>query len=133
MGNIPIYRDNIRKSLQSFDTAKELISQGTNITVLPEGNRSLDGHLLPFRKLPFYFAKQSGACIVPIAISGVFKMKNKHSFHLNPGNIVVRFAHIIDEKEVAELDEQRLLEMTRECIYSKLESFEAGETENEMV
>lgn len=131
MGNIPIYRDHIRKSLKSFEKAKEKIEQGIHITVLPEGNRSLDGKLLPFKKLPFHFAKQCEASIVPIAISGVFNMKNKNSFHLNPGKIIVRFAPVIESRQVAEMDTDTLLEMTRERIYSNLEPFEAGDSNHE--
>ncbi|MCF7808742.1 MAG: 1-acyl-sn-glycerol-3-phosphate acyltransferase [Candidatus Marinimicrobia bacterium] len=131
MGNIPIYRDNVRKSLRSFEEAKQRLEDGIHITVLPEGNRSLDGKLLPFKKLPFHFAEQCGAHIVPIAISGVFNMKNKHSIHLTPGNIVVRFGPIIDPNQVSEMDAQTLLEITRERIYSGLEAFESGEDNHE--
>ncbi|MCF7823186.1 MAG: 1-acyl-sn-glycerol-3-phosphate acyltransferase [Candidatus Marinimicrobia bacterium] len=126
MKNIPIQRDNIRASLRSFEQAKTMLNQGINITVLPEGNRSLDGKLLAFRKLPFHFAKESGTTIVPIAISGVFAMKNKGSFKLKPGEIVVRFGPIIKRSEIAALGVQEIMELTRERIYSRLEPFEAG-------
>ena len=125
MKNIPIYRDNVRKSLKSFETARACLDQGINITVLPEGNRSLDGRLLPFRKLPFHFAKKSEATIVPIAISGVYHMKNKQSFYLNPGRILVRFAPVIHTESVASLSAEDLMNLTQQRIFSNLESFEA--------
>jgi len=126
MRNIPIDRENVRSSLKSFQEAKSLIDAGVCITVLPEGNRSLDGKLLPFKKLPFHFAVESGAAIVPIAISGVFSMKNKGSFKLNPGKIIVRFGPIIHADEIARMDTDELMVLTLERIYLKLEPFEAG-------
>lgn len=126
MGNIPIHRENIRRSLQSFETAKALLNQGIHITVLPEGNRSLNGKLLPFKKLPFHFAKESGATIVPMAISGVFAMKNKGSLHLKPGTLVVRFGALIHAEQIAQIETEALMVLTRERIFALLEPFEAG-------
>mgnify|MGYP002639546084 CR=1 FL=1 len=124
MGSIAIDRTNVRQSLRSFEQAKELINQGINITVLPEGGRSLDGRLLPFKKLPFRFAKESGASIVPISISGVFKMKNKGSLQLRPGRLVARFGAIITADKIAKLDINELMDMTHERIQGGLEPFE---------
>jgi len=126
MGSIPIDRNNIRHSLRGFKIAANMIDQGIHITVLPEGGRSLDGKLLPFKKLPFHFAKESGASVVPIALSGVFNMKNKGSFHLNPGKIFVRFGPIIRAENIASMDILELMEITRKGIYAGLEPFEAG-------
>ena len=131
MGNIPIPRQNIRGSLKSFNKAVALLKQGTHITVLPEGGRSLDGQLLPFKKLPFHFAKDSGAHIVPISISGVFQMKNKGSFKLTPGALVVRFGKIIRAEAIAQLDLDELKIMTSEAIQDGLEPFEAGKQTND--
>ena len=127
IGSIAIHRDNIRLSLKSFKAAQELLDQGIHITVLPEGGRSRDGLLLPFKKLPFRFAKESGASIVPIAISGVFNMKNKGSLHLNPGQIQVRFGPIIQAQKIADLDIDDLMGLTHHHIQALLEPFEAGQ------
>ncbi|MEA3287037.1 MAG: lysophospholipid acyltransferase family protein [Candidatus Marinimicrobia bacterium] len=127
IGSIPIHRDNIRLSLKSFAAAKKLLDRGIHITVLPEGSRSKDGLLLPFKKLPFRFARESGASIVPIAISGVFSMKNKGSLHLYPGQIHVRFGPVIQAEKIANLDIDDLMELTRKRISSRLEPFEAGQ------
>jgi len=129
MGNIPIHRKNVQLSLKSFQQARNLLDQNICITVLPEGNRSLDGKLLPFKKLPFHFAKESSAAIVPTAISGVFSMKNKGSFKLNPGHIVVRFGPIIQRDEMVRRDLRELMDLTWDRIHSRLEPFEAGRQE----
>ncbi len=126
MGSIPIDRNNIRHSLRAFKQAETLLKKGIHITVLPEGGRSLDGRLLPFKKLPFHFAKESGADIIPIGISGVFKMKNKGSFHLNPGKLSVRFGPVISAETIATMDLPALMEETRLCMGELLEPLESG-------
>ena len=126
VGNIPIQRDNIRGSLKSFNHAKQRLQEGVHITVLPEGGRSLDGQLIPFKRLAFHFARESGAHIVPMSISGVFKMKNKGSFHLKPGKIIVRFGSIIRAETMADMDLDDILSATYKIIYNGLEPFEAG-------
>lgn len=127
MGNIPIKRDNIRSSLKSFNQAKQALEQGFQIVVLPEGGRSPNGQLLPFKRLVFRFAKESGAHIVPVSFSGVFKMKNKDSFHLNPGHIIVRFGKLIRADAIATMELEDIMEATYEAIHKGLEPFESGE------
>ncbi len=126
MGNIPIRRENIRASIQSFNLAKKELDNGIPIVVLPEGGRSPNGQLIPFKRLVFRFAKDSGASIVPISFSGVFNMKNKDSFHLNPGPITVRFGKIIRAEAIKEMDLDEVLSVTYDAIYAGLEPFEAG-------
>ncbi|MBT4130293.1 MAG: 1-acyl-sn-glycerol-3-phosphate acyltransferase [Candidatus Marinimicrobia bacterium] len=126
MGNIPIKRENIRASLKSFNLAKQALQQGFPIVVLPEGGRSQDGQLVPFKRLVFRFAKDSGAHIVPISFSGVFNMKNKGSLHLNPGPITVRFGTVIRSETIAEMELDEVLSATYNAIYDGLEPFEAG-------
>lgn len=127
MGNIPIRRENIRSSLESFNQAKKALGKGFPIVVLPEGERSRTGQLIPFKRLVFRFAKDSGAHIVPMSFSGVFNMKNKESFHLNPGPIVVRFGKLIRAEAIAKMELDEILTATYDTIQAGLEPFEAGE------
>lgn len=129
VGNIPIPRNSVRGSLKSFERARDELKRGVQITVLPEGGRSLDGGLIPFKRLVFRFARESGAHIVPISISGVFKMKNKGSFDLRPGKIVVRFAPVIRAETIAHQELDDILNRTYKAIYAGLEPFEAGRSE----
>jgi len=126
MGNIPIRRENIRSSIRSFNLAKQKLQEGIPIVVLPEGGRSSDGQLTPFKRLPFRFAKESGAHIVPLSFSGVFNLKNKDSLHLNPGPIIVRFGSVIRAETMADMDLDNILSATYKVIYNGLEPFEAG-------
>ena len=56
----------------------------------PEGTRSLDGRLGPFKKGPFHIAKRTMTPIIPMTISGAFEAKQKGSWVLRPGLIKVK-------------------------------------------
>jgi len=58
LGSIPIERENIHGSINSMRKTEMAINEGVSIIILPEGHRTLDGNLKPFKKLPFYLAKK---------------------------------------------------------------------------
>ncbi|HKJ05333.1 MAG TPA: lysophospholipid acyltransferase family protein [Geopsychrobacteraceae bacterium] len=86
---IPIDRSNRRKAMQSMITAAQRIKDGTSVIVFPEGTRSPDGKLLPFKKGGFLIALKAQAPIVPIAIDGSFSLLPRGSFLVRPGEIKV--------------------------------------------
>jgi 1-acyl-sn-glycerol-3-phosphate acyltransferase len=69
-GYISLDRENPRKALKAMDEAAKRIQDGTNILVFPEGTRSLDGKLLPFKKGVFSLAMKARVPIVPVGIRG---------------------------------------------------------------
>ncbi len=89
---IPVARDgkpqNAQKNVRS---AASLLARGTHITVFVEGTRSRDGHLLPFKKGPFYLAQESGALCLPVTIYGTASMMRKGSLRIFPATAHVTF------------------------------------------
>lgn len=69
-GMIFIDRTNREKSVASLEKAGRLIKKGKHVIMFPEGTRSKDGEVLPFKKGPFVLSSQANIPIVPIAISG---------------------------------------------------------------
>ncbi len=53
-GYISIDRENPREALKAMEEASRRIREGTNIIIFPEGTRSADGKLLPFKKGGFH-------------------------------------------------------------------------------
>lgn len=119
-GYIPIDRSDRRKALLSMKEAARRISDGTSVTIFPEGTRSPDGELLPFKRGGFMLAVQSGASLVPVAIRGSFDIMSKNSLRLKPGRIDVSFFPPVDVigKTAQELPE--LMEQIRAPIATQL-------------
>lgn len=125
-GYIPIDRSDRRKALLSMKEAARRISDGTSVTIFPEGTRSPDGELLPFKKGGFMLAVQSGARLVPVAIKGSFEIMSKNSLRLKPGRIDVSFYPPVDVtgKTAQELPE--LMEQIRAPIATRLSAESAA-------
>jgi 1-acyl-sn-glycerol-3-phosphate acyltransferase len=79
-GYISIDREKPREALKAMDEAAQKIRNGMNIVIFPEGTRSIDGTLLPFKKGGFTLALRAMVPIVPIGIYGTSRLQPKGSF-----------------------------------------------------
>jgi 1-acyl-sn-glycerol-3-phosphate acyltransferase len=116
VGNIPIDRKNIHSSIKSMKTTEKILKKGKSIIILPEGHRTLDGNLGPFKKLPFHLAKQAGVPIIPIGLSGLFQLKHKGSWLIQPRPIKIKFGQPISPEKIHSLTTEELRDYVRERI-----------------
>lgn len=91
-GYISIDRFNRSSAFASIDEAAAKIQQGVSVMIFPEGTRSRDGSLLPFKKGGFVLAVDSGVPIVPLVIQGTQTIMPKGSrlVHPNPVKLMIR-------------------------------------------
>ena len=91
-GFVAVERNGSREAAQeSMGQAMRVLASGVHITSFPEGTRSRTGHLLPFKKGPFYLAQQTGAPVIPVSIYGTEAMMRKGSLRVAPGDAHVHF------------------------------------------
>jgi len=91
-GAIPIDRRQLSAAKNSLAIVEDALRGGASLLISPEGTRSADGHLQPFKKGPFHVAVNARAKIVPLIIHGAFRLKNKTRWTLRPGIISVDVA-----------------------------------------
>jgi len=108
LGNIPIDRKNIHASIRSIKKTEQVLRNGTSIAILPEGHRTLDGKLRPFKKLPFHLAKQARVPIIPIGLSGLFQLKSRDSYVIRPRPITIRFGKPVTPDTIEKLSKEEL-------------------------
>jgi 1-acyl-sn-glycerol-3-phosphate acyltransferase len=83
---VPVERGSRRDAAAaSVAAAGDALKYGLNILVFPEGTRSKDGRLSKFKKGPFFLAQQTGAPVIPVAVSGTETMMRKGSAAITPG------------------------------------------------
>jgi 1-acyl-sn-glycerol-3-phosphate acyltransferase len=93
---VPVTRGGSRAEAEhSVAIAADALRSGLNITVFPEGTRSADGQLLPFKKGAFFLAADTMASMVPIVIHGTRAMMPKGNLKLVPGEATVEFLKAI--------------------------------------
>jgi len=117
-GFVAVNRSNSRAALDSIHDAIAVLHSGRGMLVFPEGTRSPDGKLLPFKKGPFLLAMEAGVPVVPITISGSHEAWPKGKMSLHPGEVVVHFHPPIDPRRFARKED--LLVAVRAAIHSAL-------------
>ena len=94
---IPVDRSGDWESaVESVAAARRILDKGIHITTFVEGTRSPDGRMLPFKKGPFYLAKETGAPCIPVSIWGTETMMAKGSIRIHPGTAHVVFHPPLD-------------------------------------
>lgn len=113
-GNIPIDRSNRAAAFESLRVAGEKIRREKAVVVMfPEGTRSPDGELLPFKKGAFVLALNLGVPVIPVGVSGSRRLMPKGSFLVRPGRITVRVGAPIEVDGLTVDDRDLLLERAR--------------------
>ncbi len=122
---VPVSRGHSKEEAQrSVEAAAEAIRSGLHITIFPEGTRSLDGKLLPFKKGAFFLAAETGAPMVPVVIRGTAEMMRRGSWKVYPGVAVVEFLPLVRPGEFASKEE--LMEAVRGAMERALAVVEVG-------
>ncbi|OPL12995.1 MAG: hypothetical protein AVO38_03340 [delta proteobacterium ML8_D] len=86
-GYIPVDRSGGKAAMRSLQKAAKKVKKGTPVVIFPEGTRSPDGRLMPFKMGGILIAIKAGCPIVPVAIAGSHKVLPKGSIRVRPGRI----------------------------------------------
>ena len=89
-GYIPVDRSHGRQALKSLDEAAERIAAGVSVVIFPEGTRSMDGNLLPFKPGAMVLAIKAGVPVVPVAIVGTHQVLPKGKLLARSGRVIIR-------------------------------------------
>jgi 1-acyl-sn-glycerol-3-phosphate acyltransferase len=86
-GHLSVDRSNARAAMRSFDEAVRKLRSGSSVFFFPEGGRSDDGTLKPFKSGPFLLAIKAGLPIVPVAVQGTREVLLTGSMYIHPGRV----------------------------------------------
>ena len=100
---IPIERKNLFSAIESIKKAEDVLRQGIHIGILPEGTRTMDGKIKPFKKGGFHMAINTNTSIVPVGVSGAYEFKPKHRWWFHPGPITINIGDSINPNIYSEL------------------------------
>ena len=125
IGVIPVDRSNTQAAVESARQATENLRRGKSYAVYPEGTRSPDGRLLPFKKGAFMMAIDAGVPVVPITISGATQIMPKRQIKVFPSVVRITVHDPISTKSYSRENVAELVELTRAKILSALIEGEA--------
>jgi len=89
-GMIFLDRQNKKAAIDSMKKAGELIRNGKSVITFPEGTRSANHKVAPFKKGTFHLAMEAGVPLVPVGIKGSGKVWPSNKMKITPGEVRVR-------------------------------------------
>ena len=125
-GYVRIDRFNRQSAIDSINEAAAKMKDGVSVMIFPEGTRSRDGNIRPFKKGGFVMAVDSGVPIVPIILRGTRPIMEKSSLRINTGDVSLQIKKPIETTGYTRETKNNLIEMVRSVI---CQGFEKGNTE----
>jgi 1-acyl-sn-glycerol-3-phosphate acyltransferase len=118
LGMIPIDRAN---PLEAIQLLNRLTADQYSTIIFPEGTRSRDGNLLPFKKGPFVAAIHLGVPVVPVACKGTQRIMPRGRYlSIWPGEAEIVVLEPIPTTGMTYDDRNRLRDLVRDRVAAEL-------------
>jgi 1-acyl-sn-glycerol-3-phosphate acyltransferase len=116
LGHIYVDRTNREAALASINAAKQRVVDGTSVLFFPEGTRSRDRRMRPFKKGAFRMALDLQLPILPVTILGTRDILPSDTLDLYPGRatMIIHPPIATDDYDTSRLNE--LMDRTRRVI-----------------
>ena len=103
-------RENPREGIKDIKEAVKVVKDGYPIVIFPEGERTLDGEILRFKKGSFKLATETNGIIVPLTLKGTFDIQKRGEWKMKRNQMVTV---IIDEPiYVSSLSKEEIKELS---------------------
>lgn len=112
MGMVLLRRGDPSAVSRQLDRAAGLLRNGHSLAAFPEGTRSRDGSVGPFKSGAFRVAIAAGVPVVPVAVAGSGRVMPPGGFRIRPGCIRLHFGQPIDTQG---LSSRQRLELARQA------------------
>ncbi|WP_339136217.1 MAG: lysophospholipid acyltransferase family protein [Candidatus Electrothrix sp. GW3-4] len=118
---ISIDRSRGREAVKSLNDAAKRIASGASVILFPEGTRSADGRLQPFKTGAIMLALKAGVDVVPVGFNGTHQAIPKGKLLSRGGDVVLRIGTPIPTKEFKAKDKQMLAELLHQKVAELLD------------
>ena len=124
VGDIAVERGDTSSAVEVMGKAKDYLTHGMHVMLFPEGTRSRDGKMLPFKAGAFKLAVDAGVPVLPIAVSGTAQGMPKGTPWVRPSRLVVRILEPVSTAVVAAAtgrEQVRQLAALRDDVRARIE------------
>ncbi len=118
-GHIFVDDSNIAGIKETIEEARHTLKDGMSLVIFPEGSRTWDGKMIPFKRGAFMLASEFKLPVVPITIDGSFKAMPRFTYNMTPTTITLYIHHPIFPGEKG-FNTKALMEECKKSIQSKL-------------
>ena len=109
----------------TINEAEQKLKGGMSLVIFPEGSRTWDGKMIPFKRGAFMLAGEFGLPVVPITVDGSFKAMPRFTYMIRPTTITLTIHKPIMPGERG-FNTKVLMAQCREAIESALPEEDKG-------
>lgn len=88
-GHVFVDNSNIAGIKETIEEAEDTLKDGMSLVIFPEGSRTWDGKMRPFKRGAFMLAGEFRLPIVPITIDGSFTAMPRTTYNVTPTTITM--------------------------------------------
>lgn len=92
-GFVEVDRSDRARAIESLSEARSSLARGISLWIAPEGTRSVDGRLGPFKRGGFHLAEEAGARILPVTLVGTNRVLGAGDRTVHDGVVVSVVLH----------------------------------------
>lgn len=123
-GTIPVHHGNIAQLRELTRRMRDEIQRGHSLLVFPEGTRTLSGHLGELQPGVFRIVQQLGIPIVPVTVTGMYRVMRKGSYLIRPGyDVTVHCDAPIATEGTSRRDLPEIMERVRSTMQGRLDAY----------
>ena len=122
IGMFPIDRKNTERAVESLRRAAAWVREwpGFSFGIMPEGGRTLDGRLGPFKRGGFLMALETGLDILPMVQSGAYRINHKGTRLIRPGKVDIAVEPAVPTAGIGKEDVEELIGRVRRVFLDRL-------------
>jgi 1-acyl-sn-glycerol-3-phosphate acyltransferase len=123
LGMFPISRKDTARAVETLRQATAWVRERPDISfgIMPEGTRTRDGRLGPFKRGGFLMAIDTGLDILPVVQEGAFEVSRKGSLLVRPGRVEVTIEPAVPTAGYSKDNIDELIERVRRVFLERLE------------
>ncbi len=114
VNTIPVKQD--KGDLSAMRKVISKLKEGWGVCLFPEGTRTSDGKIMPFKPGFGLLCRRGGAAVVPVVIDGAFECWPRHKKIFSPGSIEVCYGKAKPAGEVANMGDRELAELVTDTL-----------------
>lgn len=118
--DIPLRRGERESVVEALRQCRERLDRKVSVMIFPEGTRSPEGELGPFKDGAFSLAIEAGVPVLPLVVHGTRTALRKHDWRLGRSRAVVRVLDPVPTEGLGPDDVADLRERVRATIAAEL-------------
>lgn len=88
-GHIMVDDSNVSSIRDTIEESEQTLRDGMSLVIFPEGSRTFDGKMIPFKRGAFMLAGEFKLPVVPITIDGSFEAMPRTTYNVTPTRLTL--------------------------------------------